>query len=264
MLKPAGPSRNDEIHPLSGSARAVDNGGSPLLENAHSWLVLATLASVVLSTILGVRFISPLLHAAAIVPFYHAAMRRHLHHLSAALVIRWGVTLFASVVLVGVFLPARVAVSIGGAGATTPLQQWITGAGHPPADFPYMLWGMLAFLAGTALTGGVVGLVIGAVAIGGAGGNTLFLLEHGTNVLLITITAVPPWQLCLFASGALLFLPGALPLFDRIFKSERIAEGKDVLRRFMIIGGATFLLSLVLRVVADDFWHQLLRRFTTF
>lgn len=223
---------------------------------------MATVGSVVLSTILGVRFISPVLHAAAILPFYYAAMRRHLHHLSVVLIFRWAITLFCSVVLVGVFLPARMAVSVGTTGVA--MQQWITGTGHPAADFPYLLWGMLAFLAGTAVSGGVLGLIIGAIALAGAGGSTLYLFEHGTNVISITLTAVPLWQWCFFISGALVLVPTAVPVFNRIVKPQRVAEGGEALRKFMIAGGLGFLLSLILRLATADVWQTLLRRFTTF
>jgi hypothetical protein len=261
VIKPAD-SAGKDVHPLSKSARSGGEGNSPLLENAQSRLLLATVGSVVLSVILGVRFISPLLYAAAILPFYYAAMRRHLHHLSVALIFRWALTLLCSVIIVGVFVPARMASSIGSTG--TVMQQWITDGGHPAAGFRYLLWGTVAFLAGTAVSGGVLGLIIGAIALAGAAANALFLFEHGTNVISISATAVPPWQWCIFISAGLLLVPTALPLFDRLLKPEREAESKEPLRTFMIAGGVGFLLSLVLRFAAADLWQLLLRRFTTF
>jgi hypothetical protein len=235
------------------------------LENAHNSVVLATVGSVVVSTLVGLSYLSPVLHAAAILPFYYGAMRQQLHHFTVALIFRWGLTLFCSVLVVGAFAPARMASStIAGRDIGPQLQGWLTGPGGPPADFPYLLWGILAFLVGSAISAGLFGFILGATAIGTAAVGALVLFEHGSNVVSIGLTAVPIWQWVLFVAAGLLLVPTALPVFDRVFKQERVAEEKEALRRLMIAGGAGFLLSLLLRLATAGLWHSLLRDLTTF
>jgi hypothetical protein len=220
--------------------------------------------SAILSTVIDLWLLSPLLHAAAVLPFYFSAMKRQSHSWSLAIVARWATTLFASLIIVGIFAPTRVTHSLPiGDGVRAQVQAWLAGAGPPVADFNYILWGMVAFLAGTAISGGLVGFIIGSVALGGAASGALYLFEHGNNVMTIALTAVPLWQWCLFAAGALLVVPTAMPFFERVFGSERVTEERLVLRVFLVTGAGLFVVSLLLRLLLAGAWQALLGRLTT-
>lgn len=246
----------DDRHPLTPGSRT----GSDWLDGAHNWIVVYTVGSVVLSTLIGHPIVSTLLHVAAVIPLYYASMRRNLHHLSMSIVIRWGVTLAMTLVCVGVFAPARVASStLFSDAASETLRSWLMGSGSPPANYAYQLWGMMAFFAGTAVSGGLLGLILLSVAVESSAWGALFLFEHGTNIIPIALTAIPLWQWLLFVSAEVLLVPVAIPVFERLFKPDRVAEGREVLRRYLIVGGGLFLLSLLLRLSLAGTWQTALR-----
>jgi len=227
-------------------------------------MVLLTIAAVVVSTVIGKRALSPILHVAAIFPFYYSAMKEQRHRRCLALVMRWAAALFVTTVLAGVFAPSRVTASLPfGDRAVAVLSNWLaTSQSQPAADYSYILWGLAVFLVGTAVSGGLIGLLVGSVALGGAACGALYLFENGNNVLQIAISALPPWQLSLFACGAFCLLPTSLPFFERFLKIERVAESKQALLTYLYIGAGFFVVSLILRLALAGMWQHLLQRWT--
>jgi hypothetical protein len=257
---------DDSGHRSSKNPRTARSHGTvaSTRENTGNLMVLLTLASVVVSTVIGVAWVTPVLQVTAVFPFYYSAMKQHRHRWSLVLVVRWAAALFVATVLLGVFVPARMETSLLFSVRTVAtLQSWIAGSqGGPPADYPYLLWGLAVFLVGSVISGGVAGFVIGASALGGAASGTLFLFEHGNNVVHITIAAVPPWQWSLFASGALFLVPTSRPFFERFLRTERVVESKQVLLVYMYAGAACFGLSLILRLATAGIWQSFLQRWT--
>ena len=235
-------------------------------DGAGNVMVLLTIASVVLSTIVAVAWLTPLFHAAAVFPFFYTAMRQRRTGASLALVVRWGAAVLLATIVLGVFVPARMEASQLLSARTVPvLESWLTSAqAPPPADYSYILWGMAVLLVGSVVSGGLVGFVVGSLALGGAATGALFLYEHGRNIVQITLTALPPWQLCLLACGALLLVPAATPFFDRFIKSEVPGESRKPLRIYMYAGAVCFVLSVLLRLTAAGAWQRLLQRWTVF
>jgi hypothetical protein len=237
---------------------------SSLIKSSGNKMVLLTIASVILSVLIGLRALSPILHVAALFPFYYASMKQHRHSVTLVLAIRWTVALFVTILVVGAFVPSRTAASLPFSDSTVAaLSSWLADSqSPPPADYPYLLWGMAVFLAGSVVSGGLIGLIVGSLALGSTAFGALFLFEHGTNVLVIALTAVPLWQWCLFAGGAFCLVPTALPFFERFLKIERVAEARYVLMTYLYIGAGFFLASLILRLAIAGLWHRLLQRVT--
>ena len=229
-------------------------------------MVMLSAASVVLSTLVGVGFLTPLFHVAAILPFYYHAMKIGEYPWSFVLIIRWAGAIFVTTVALGVFVPARAAeAQLLGPATIAAMETWLADPqSAPPADFPYLLWGMAVFLIGSVISGGMVGLVVGSLAVGGAAVGALYLLEHGQNVVQILLTALPPWQWALFAGGACLLVPAARPFFDRFISHGTTNQPAKPLIVFMYVGASCFLLSVVLRLSIADVWRQLVQGWTVF
>jgi hypothetical protein len=225
-------------------------------------MVLLTIASVILSSIIAVAWLTPLLHAGAVFPFFYSTMRSRGAGWSLTLVVRWAAAVLAATIAVGVFIPARMQASqLFSARVVSALEAWLTSAqAPPPADYSYILWGMVVFLVGSVVSGGLAGFVIGSLALGGAATGALFLFEHGENIVQIALTALPLWQWSLFACGALLLVPAATPFFDRFIKSAE--EDRRPLRFYMYAGAACFVLSVLLRLTTAGVWQRILQRWT--
>jgi hypothetical protein len=267
LLKPYSNKRGEgSDHPPKSRARQKGRDHPSRLDNTGNVMVLLTIASVVISAIMRVAWLTPILHVAAVFPFYYSAMKQHRHRWSLALAVRWAAALFVTTIALGVFVPERTEASLLLSARTIAgFENWLTASqAAPPADYSYILWGLAAFLVGSLISGGLVGFLIGSATLAGAASGALFLFEHGRNIVQITLVVVPPWQWSTFACGALLVVPTSLPFFERFLKIERVAESKQVLRIYMYLGATFFVLSLLLRLVTAGAWRSLLQRWTIF
>jgi hypothetical protein len=233
-------------------------------EKPGNTIIVATFASVVVAVLLGVGVISPLLFAAAVFPFFYGAMRRNDHRSGVALVFRWAAALFVSLLIVGVFIPNRLGVAIPlSAEAVRIVETWIqTQGASPPADVKYLLWGMLAFLVASVISGGLLGFIVLGVALGGAACAALFICRHGLNIFQIGLVAIPVWQLSLFVAGAFLVVPLSVFVFEKFFHIDKRADDWALLRRYMYVGAGFFALSVALRYAAAGVWRILLEKWT--
>lgn len=235
-----------------------------MFERPGNMLILMTIASVVFATILGIGFISPLLFAAAVFPFFYVAITRNDHRSGLVIVFRWSITLFVTVLFVGVFVPDRLGSSLPlSASGTHTIETWLRDPGaSPPANLNYILWGMFAFAAASFVSGGLLGFLIGAVAIGGAAYSALYLFRHGFNLIQMSLVALPVWQLSLFVAAAFAMVPLSILAFERFFNVEKRAQDWDLLRNYMYVGAGFFVLSIVLRYATASVWRELVDKWT--
>ncbi|MEJ2720646.1 MAG: hypothetical protein P8181_05835 [bacterium] len=245
-------------------SRIVERKTKKLLESHGNTMVLLTIASVILSVIIGIAVLSPLLFTAAVFPFFFSTMKLRDHRWAVILVFRWAIALFVTILVVGVFVPGRAESSIPlAAGAVATIKAWLNVPGAaPPADLPYMLWGMVLFVAGSAVSGGLLGFLVGSIAIGGAAYGALFIFRHGYNILQISLVSIPLWQLSLFVAGGFLLVPVSHLAFQRFLNVEKDPRDWTLLRNCMYMGAGFFLLSLVFRYATAGPWRSLLERWT--
>ena len=258
---------SEKNSPRTGPKETGGSGGGLLPstpEKPGNTMVIATFASVVVAVVFGIGLISPLLFAAAVFPFFYGAMRRNDHRSGVSLVFRWAVALFVSLLAVGVFVPDRLGAALPLSGeAVRAVEMWVRDQGtSPPADMRYLLWGMAAFLVASVISGGLLGFIIGAVALGGAAYAALFVCRHGLNILQIGLVAVPVWQLSIFIAGAFLVVPTSVFVFEKFFHIDKRTEDWARLRRYMYAGAGFFALSVALRYVAAGVWRTLLEKWT--
>jgi hypothetical protein len=235
-----------------------------LLEQRGNTVVLMTIASVIVATLIGVGPVSPILHTAAVFPFFYTAMKKRDHRWSVVIAFRWALALFATIVVVGVFAPGRVGSSIPlSANVVGAIDAWVKVPGSaPPADLSYLLWGTIFFLIGSVISGGFVGFLAGSIAIGGAAFGALYIFRHGFNILQVALVVVPLWQLSLFVAGGFLLVPVSQFAYERFLNVERDTDDWPLLRNCMYIGAGFFLLSLIFRYVTAGPWRALLERWT--
>ncbi|MFQ5510277.1 MAG: hypothetical protein ACE5EO_00355 [Candidatus Krumholzibacteriia bacterium] len=229
-------------------------------------MVVLTILSVIVSTAVGFKWLSPFLHVAAVFPSFGAAMRARRHRLALALAVRWAVAVFATTVVVGVFVPDQVGRSVVFAYASvTGISQWLNTPGAPPpADYAYLLWGIAVFLAGALLSGGAVAFVVASVALGNAAFGVLFLLKYAFNIVQIALVAIPPWQASILGAALLMLVPASLPFYERVVRTGPETSDRRVVRGLMYAGAVLVVASLLLRVAVAGPWHTVLREWTLF
>ena len=253
-------------HPLQEGGSAGTGRMKTILADQGNMMVILTITSVVLSTAIGLSWLSPVLQAAALFPFFATAMQGHHHHRSLALTVRWAVVVFVTTVAVGVFVPDQVGQSVPFARlSTATITNWLGATdAPPPADFRYLVWGIAFFLLATLVSGGLLGLLLTSVSLGNAAVGALFFFRYGFNVIQVSLVAVPLWHLSLIGAAVFMLVPASLPFFERLVKTERVAEDRQVLRNFMYTGGALLVASLILRLATADLWRNILREWTVF
>ncbi len=235
-----------------------------MFERYGNTLILMTIGSVLVATILGVSFISPLLFTAAGFPFFYVAITRNDHRAGIVIVFRWAIALFITILVAGVFLPDRLGASLPlSASSAHTIESWIRDPGaSPPANLNYILWGMFAFTVASIVSGGLLGFFLGAVAIGGAAYSALHVFRHGFNLIQISLIALPVWQLSLFVAGAFAMVPLSVFVFERFFNVEKQAQEWKLLRSYMYASAGFFVLSIALRYATAGVWRQLVDQWT--
>jgi hypothetical protein len=257
--RPPGGAKKKVGEPETGrSVRSEDRLGN--------MMVLATIGSVVIAVAIRIGVLSPLLFTAAVFPFFYRVLRRSDHRTGMALVFRWGVTLFVTLLVMGAFVPNRLGAALPfSTDAVRTVEAWIQEPNAPPpADLGYLLWGMLAFLAASVASGGLLGFVLGAVALGQAAFGAIFVFRHGFNVIQIALVALPVWQLSALVAAAFFLVPASVLMFPRFFHVESHVEDWQRLRRYMYSGAGFFALSILLRVAVAGALRALVVRWTIF
>ena len=237
-----------------------------VLERDGSTMVTATALSVIVSTIVAVPALTPLLHAAVIFPFFYTAQRRPDPAWAATIALRWLVALFLTTMIAGIFAADRVGASIPfGPGMAAAVSAWVADSGGAaPFALSHLLWGIVAFLALSSVTGGAGGFVLTSIAVTTTAYAALVLFRHGENVVQMCIASVPIWQWLLFAAVPFLLVPTSALFYARVFKVERDADDMAVTRIHMYLGAGLLAAGIVLRLALAGPWRALLSRWTLF
>lgn len=249
------------------TAPSKDDGGDkdPRVSKENGRLVGLSVIGVVLSIVIALPPLTPILTTAPIVLPLLRRLRAGKHAAVTGAFLRWGLTVFLTVLLSAAFVRDRMLSSFPfAANALRGAEDALTGSGGPPAGFVYMLSGFVAFVALAAASRGIAACVLASIALGAAAAATSVLYAHGNNVLLITLIACPPWQWALFAGAVLAFAPAADwggRKMSRIGGEE--AELRWFARRMMVPAGL-FVLALLLRIVLAGPYIGLARHWTHF
>ena len=224
-------------------------------------LLAKTFVAGVVAVFISMPVLTPLLITLPFIPRLFGAGERPV---GIDTLWRWALTVFGAVACCYAFDANRVAGSaMFGSANLENLSAWIAGSGgHAPAGFAYLLLSMLVFAVATVATLGVGGLVVLSALVSSAAVTAAYLYAAGHNIVQITLIAVSPWQLALFA--AMLFLQVPLSAFSRQILVNRKpgAFQWQPFNRQLVVGGLLFATSLILRVAAAGGYATLVRRWT--
>jgi hypothetical protein len=252
----------------SGQKSARDGAGSQKprrsrLARENARLAGLGFVSVVLSVIVSFQPLTPLLVTApAVWPLRRRIITGRQESATRGL-LRWAVAVFLSILVCAVFVKDRVLSSFPFGGAAAELtERLIAGDSVAPAGILYIVAGLAGFVALSAVSLGIGACLLASVAIGAAAGVTIVLYVHGTNLLLITLVAIPPWQWLMFAAAVLLFAPAADTGARLLYKKSTGTADGDRVKRQLYVAGALALLSVLVRAALADPWISLVRMWT--
>jgi hypothetical protein len=221
--------------------------------------------AVVLSIVIALPLLSPLLTTAPIVRPLLRRVRAGQTSAVTGAFWRWALTVFLTILISAAFVRDRMLASFPfSSGTAESLELALAGLGGAPAGILYVVAGMAAFVAASAVSLGIAACVLMAVALGMAATEAAVVFTHGDNVLLAALVALPPWQWAVLGAAALAFAPSALAGGSRLYGIGESALDPVWLKRRAMIASGLFILAVLLRLVLAGPYLSLVRHCTVF
>lgn len=229
-----------------------------------AWIVFGGAGAVVLSVALGMSFVTPVLTAAALAPFFFGAMRKNDLRLAFSLTARWCMSVFIASFILCAYLPERTIGSMPFADAMIrAFTAWLSGvSGGAPFGPAMMLGGVLSFAVLSLVSGGMAAILAGGGAVCGAACVFAHMMRHGDNILHLALLGLPPWIIAFALSVLFTVVPAALPFYRRIRGSRTIEGNAAVWKRYAATGAALVLAGVVLYLALNGAWRTLLNACT--
>ncbi len=229
----------------------------------HGRLVLWTGLAVVISTVLGLWWISPVICAA---PLVHAVYRcgpgADLPRVRT-LTIRWAIVMLVATLLMSAFVPGRVAGSVlFGKGAAITAESWLAGQGGPMWGLGWLAIMPVVLGAVTALSAGILGVALLSVLLADAAVSAALIYTHSTNLFPATLIALSPWQWAFLAGAVMAVPPLAGFSLANGYRRSGIPFDPVAARRELLWAGALFVLAIVLRIALSPLYTTLASRWT--
>lgn len=241
--------------------------GSPPAKKipAHTnFLVGTTLAASILSVIISFAPLTPVLVTAPLAYVLLKKAKLPDHRLVTVVVLRWVLTVFFTALVASAFATDRVADSFPFApSAAAGMTALITGSTNSaPGGFLYITAGMAAFVLAGFFTSGIAGYVLWAGALGVSAAAAASLYTLGNNLVQVTLIALPPWQIALFAA----FIYAAAPVTSAsrrfLYRKNDVESGWENIRAYVLTASGLFVLSLLLRAAVSGFYLDLVRHWS--
>lgn len=236
----------------------------PKVTTETSRLVGLSIAAVVVAVVISFAPLTPLIVTAPLVPVLFKRSRTARHGAVTGMTVRWVISVFLTALVASAFVPDRVLDSFPYAVRSAEnVRSWLTGlSSGSPAGYSYILGGMAAFVIASVVSAGVLGCVLWSIGLGTCAAAASYLYSQGINVVQITLVAVPPWQIALFAAGLFALAPAAAFSRRHVFRRGEDDLEWQPLRRHVYVAAGLFVLSLLLRLAVAGPYLALVRRWT--
>jgi hypothetical protein len=236
----------------------------PKAPNGPGNLVVGlTIIATMLAVLIAMEFLTPVLLAAPVIPFFYRCMKNGDRRTAFGLALRWGLTVFITVALIGGFNSERTEKAVPLSDQyQTAVQKWIAMSDvPPPGDYTQLAGALLIFAAAVLFSGGLGGFVVGALGLASLAYGAAYLFQNGDNIFHVLIIAVPLWLSCLVVACLFLLVPLAEPFYQRLV-GERDSSGGPDLRRYVFLGLGFVLAGILLRLTLSGLWLELTQRWT--
>lgn len=223
-------------------------------------IVAATLVSYVLGWAVGVPVLVPILNALASYPFMVSALRRGEPRLAVGRMLLWALTMGVAATSLSYARPAAAGQLFLRAEAyRTEMFNWVLtgrGAESTPSQFiPQHLGHALLFSALTLVSGGALGMPMGAVLMNYMGHYVGTLAETSAHPVRTALLAWHPWAVIRVISFVVIGVVLSAPLLARVAKFR---IGWVASRRLLAWAGAGLALDIVLKALLAPAWQRLL------
>jgi hypothetical protein len=225
-------------------------------------IVAVTLVSYVVGWLAGIPILVPILNTVASYPFMVAALKRGDLRLAVGRMLLWALTMGVAATFLSYARPAEAGQLFLRAHAyRTEMFDWVlTGRGmeSTPSRFIPQHLGHAALFSGlTIVTGGALGMPMGAVLMNYMGHYVGTLAESAQHPARTMLLAWHPWAVIRVVSFVTIGVVLSAPLLSRIAKFN---IDRGVARRLLAWAGAGLVVDIVLKALLAPTWQRLLLR----
>jgi hypothetical protein len=225
-------------------------------------IVAATLVSYVLGWAIGIPVLVPILNTLASYPFMFLALKRGDLRLAVGRMLLWALTMGVAATFLSYARPAASGqLFLRGEAYRTEMFNWVLtgrGAESTPSQFvPQQIGHAALFSSLTVVSGGALGMPMGAVLMNYMGHYVGTLAETSTHPARTMLLAWHPWAVIRVISFVVIGVVLSAPLLSRIakFRVDWILS-----RRLLAWAGAGLVLDVLLKTLLAPTWQRLLLR----
>jgi hypothetical protein len=226
-----------------------------------------SVAAVVIAVVVGLPPLTPLITTAPIAWIVIGRLRAEAGAAPSGLFLRWALSVFATALISTAFVWDRAVQSFPyAASAVGAMRQLLAGNADPPGGFVFLTLGMVIFVALSTVSAGILGCVLGSVALGAGAVGAAAMYRSGDNVFQLLLVTVPWWQLAFYAA-AIVALPALVSISRSTVLRRSTGGGKTApewgrIRRDLAVAGGLWLGAIVLRLALASAYVRLLQRWT--
>jgi hypothetical protein len=225
-------------------------------------IVAATLLSYLVGWMAGIPILVPILNTLASYPFMIVALTRGELRLAIGRMLLWALTMGVAATLLSYARPAETGqLFLRAQPYRTEMFTWVLtgrGAESTPAAFIPQQIGHAALFAGlTTVSGGALGMPMGAVLMNYMGHYVGTLAETSARPARTLWLAWHPWAIIRVISFVVIGVVLSAPLLSRIAKFR---VDWNASRRLLAWAGAGLVLDIVLKALLAPTWQRLLLR----
>jgi hypothetical protein len=227
-----------------------------------AFIVIGTLLSYAAAWALGVPILVPILNTLASYPFMVAALKRGELRLAVQRMLLWALAMGVAATFLSYARPAETGrLFIRAPTYRAEMFNWVLtgrGAESTPSQFiPQHLGHAVLFSTLTLVTGGALGMPMGAVLMNYMGHYVGTLAETSPHPVRTALLAWHPWAVVRVVSFVVIGVVLSAPALSRIakFRIDWTAS-----RRLLAWAAAGLVLDIVLKALLAPVWQPLLRR----
>jgi hypothetical protein len=225
-------------------------------------IVAATLLSYLLGWVAGIPILIPVLNTLASYPFMVTALKRGNLRLAVGRMLLWALTMGVAATCLSYLRPAETGqLFLRASTYRSEMFAWVLsgrGAESTPSQFiPQHIGHAALFSLLTLVSGGILGMPMGAVLMNYMGHYVGTLAESAQHPVRTALLAWHPWAVIRVISFVAIGVVLSAPLLSRIanFRVDRRAA-----RRLLAWAGAGLVVDIVLKALLAPVWQRLLVR----
>ena len=232
------------------------------------WIVFPVIAlgvfiATVFPVFLGQQLCLPVLNTLVIFPLFVWAVRTERARRAVTMTLFWALCLAVAMMALGVILSGQAEAAVQGAVEyRSQFIRWMADAtpvtAAPAQDWLGHLRDLAIFTAATAITAGLGGLFLMAMAINIISVNAASLFNEATRPVQTLLFAWPVWTIARLVGAVLLAVALAEPLATGQVRPEALRDWLRARRRLLVYGVIVLVVAALLQLLLSPLYRSML------